>query len=78
MKEVEALISSIDELAKAIGKKVEANGLGNEADRNTSLLAGAHEISILITQKLTALKDSGGLKAEIAEAKKCSEAFTKN
>ncbi|WP_268828135.1 Vsp/OspC family lipoprotein, partial [Borreliella valaisiana] len=67
----------IDELAKAIGKKVEANGLGNEADRNTSLLAGAHEISILITQKLTALKDSGGLKAEIAEAKKCSEAFTK-
>lgn len=77
VKEVEALISSIDELAKAIGKKVEANGLGNEADRNTSLLAGAHEISILITQKLTALKDSGGLKAEIAEAKKCSEAFTK-
>ncbi|MBB5141762.1 Vsp/OspC family lipoprotein [Borreliella afzelii] len=77
VKEVEALLSSIDELAKTIGKKIEANGLGNEADKNGSLLAGAYAISTLIKQKLDGLKGLEGLNKEIAEAKKCSEAFTK-
>nr|AGA20425.1 outer surface protein C [Borreliella valaisiana] len=79
VKEVEVLLSSIDELAnKAIGKKIDQNnGLTNEAGHNGSLLAGAYTISTLITQKLTALKDSVELKKEIAEAKKCSEEFTK-
>nr|CAG47088.1 outer surface protein C [Borreliella sp. PHaP]CAJ43588.1 outer surface protein C [Borreliella sp. PHaP] len=77
VKEVETLLLSIDELAKAIGKKIENNGLGTEASHNTSLLAGAYTISSLITQKLNALKNSGELKAEIEKAKNCSEAFTK-
>nr|WMB90950.1 outer surface protein C [Borreliella garinii]WMB90951.1 outer surface protein C [Borreliella garinii] len=77
VKEVEALISSIDELAKAIGKKIEQNGLGADADHNTSLLAGAHEISTLIKQKLDGLKGLEGLNKEIEAAKKCSAAFTK-
>nr|BAA08458.1 outer surface protein C [Borreliella garinii] len=77
VKEVEALISSIDELAKAIGQRIQQNGLVADAGHNSALLAGAHEISILITQKLDGLKGLEGLKAEIAEAKKYSEAFTK-
>lgn len=77
VKEVETLVSSIDELAnKAIGKKIQQNGLGAEANRNESLLAGVHEISTLITEKLSKLKNSGELKAKIEDAKKCSEEFT--
>ncbi|WP_410521840.1 Vsp/OspC family lipoprotein [Borreliella garinii] len=78
VKEVEALISSVDELAKAIGKKIDNNtGLSANQNHNTSLLAGAYSISTLITEKLSKLKNLEGLKAEIAEAKKCSEDFTK-
>ncbi len=56
VKEVEALLSSIDELSKAIGKKIKNDGtLDNEANRNESLIAGAYEISKLITQKLSVL-----------------------
>nr|AAD16116.1 outer surface protein C precursor [Borreliella valaisiana] len=77
VKEVESLLLSIDELAKGIGQKIDANGLSAaDANKNTSLLAGAYSVSNLITQKLSALKDSGELKAEIEEAKKCSAAFT--
>nr|BAA08461.1 outer surface protein C [Borreliella afzelii] len=78
VKEVETLVSSIDELAtKAIGQKIQNNGLAAEADKNGSLLAGAYAISTLIKQKLDGLKGLEGLNKEIAEAKKCSEAFTK-
>lgn len=78
VKEVETLVSSIDELAKAIGKKIQQNnGLGNEANKNTSLLAGAYAISTLITEKLSKLKNSEELNKKIEEAKNCSEAFTK-
>ncbi|WP_210361103.1 Vsp/OspC family lipoprotein, partial [Borreliella garinii] len=77
VKEVEALLSSIDEIAtQAIGKKIDGNGLTADGDHNNSLLAGAYAISTLITKKLDGLKGSEGLKAEIAKAKKCSEAFT--
>ncbi|WNZ73037.1 outer surface protein OspC [Borreliella garinii] len=77
VKEVEALISSIDELAKAIGKKIQQNGLEADANHNTSLLAGAHEISSLITKKLEELsKNSGELKGEVEKAKNRSVAFT--
>ncbi|ACN24350.1 cell surface protein [Borreliella burgdorferi] len=77
VKEVEALLSSIDELAKAIGKKIKNDGsLDNEANRNESLLAGAYTISTLITQKLSKLNGSEGLKEKIAAAKKCSEEFS--
>ncbi|WKC76571.1 Vsp/OspC family lipoprotein [Borreliella valaisiana] len=78
VKEVEALISSIGELAKAIGKKIQQNGLEADADKNTALLAGAYAISDLITEKLNGLiKNSGELKVEVEKAKNCSEAFTK-
>ncbi|WKC78405.1 Vsp/OspC family lipoprotein (plasmid) [Borreliella turdi] len=80
VKEVETLISSIDEIAnKAIGKKiVDNNSLGDDAGKNGSLLAGAYAISTLITKKLDNLiKDSGELKAEVGKAKECSEKFTK-
>ncbi|WP_215538786.1 outer surface protein OspC [Borreliella bavariensis] len=78
VKEVEALLSSIDELAKGIGQKIDANGLAAaEQDKNTSLLAGAYAISTLITKKLDELiKTSGELKGEVENAKNCSEAFT--
>nr|AFA85553.1 outer surface protein C [Borreliella garinii]AFA85554.1 outer surface protein C [Borreliella garinii] len=78
VKEVEALLSSIDELAKAIGQKIDRNnGLAVEANFNTSLLAGAYTISTLITKKLDELiKNSGELKGEVEKAKNCSEAFT--
>lgn len=78
VKEVETLVSSIDELAaQAIGKKIQNNGLSAEADKNGSLLAGAYAISALITKKLDELtKNSGELKGEVEKAKKCSEEFT--
>nr|AAD16112.1 outer surface protein C precursor [Borreliella valaisiana] len=77
VKEVEALLSSIDELGKAIGKRIQQNGLAADApNQNGSLLAGAHEISILIKQKLDGLKGLEGLNKEIEAAKKCSAAFT--
>ncbi|APS99058.1 cell surface protein (plasmid) [Borreliella mayonii] len=77
VKEVEALVASIDELAKAIGKKIQQNnGLGNEAGKNGSLLSGIYTISTVITQKLGALNNEE-LKERIKEAKECSEAFTK-
>nr|ABX89683.1 OspC [Borreliella yangtzensis] len=76
VKEVETLLASINELSKAIGKKIKNDGtLDNEANRNASLIAGAYEISKLITQKLSVL-NSEGLKEKIKEAKDCSEKFT--
>ncbi|WNY67219.1 Vsp/OspC family lipoprotein [Borreliella lusitaniae] len=77
VKEVETLVSSIDEIGtKAIGKKIdENNGLADEADHNGSLLAGAYVISTLITEKLNGLK-SEELQGKIDEAKRLSEAFT--
>ncbi|MCD2413509.1 Vsp/OspC family lipoprotein [Borreliella burgdorferi] len=77
VKEVAALLSSIDELAKAIGKKINNNGLDDVQNFNASLLAGAHTISKLVTEKLSKLKNSEGLKEKIEDAKKCSDDFTK-
>nr|BAA13585.1 outer surface protein C [Borreliella afzelii] len=79
VKEVETLLSSIDELgAKAIGQKIGQNGLEVDGGggQNTALLAGAYAISALIKQKLDVLQGPEGLNKEIDEAKKCSEAFT--
>nr|AAO17300.1 outer surface protein C precursor [Borreliella afzelii] len=76
VKEVETLVSSIDELAnKAIGQKIQNNGLTAEQNQNGSLLAGAYAISTLIKQKLDGLKGLEGLNKEITEAKKCSQDF---
>ncbi|MCD2382016.1 outer surface protein OspC [Borreliella americana] len=77
VKEVETLLASIDELAKkAIGKKIDQNnGLGNEANKNGSLLAGVYAISNLIVEKLNVLKNEE-LKEKIEDAKKCTTEFT--
>nr|ABX89684.1 OspC [Borreliella valaisiana]ABX89688.1 OspC [Borreliella yangtzensis] len=76
VKEVETLLASIDEFAtKAVGKKIQNNGLGNEQNRNEALLAGTYIVSTLITQKLNGL-NSEVLNKKIEDAKKCSEAFT--
>ncbi|MBB6208434.1 Vsp/OspC family lipoprotein [Borreliella lanei] len=78
VKEVETLLSSIDELAKAIGKKIhQNNGLDTLADKNGSLLAGAYSISTLIAQKLDGLTITEDLKEKIEKAKECSKEFTK-
>ncbi len=77
MKEVETLLVSIDELAKAIGKKIEAGGtLGSDGAHNGSLLAGAYKIATEITANLSKLKASEDLKEKITKAKECSEKFT--
>lgn len=78
VKEVETLVSSINELAtQAIGKKIDQNGLGALQNQNGSLLAGAYAISVLITKKLDELiKNSGELKGEVEKTKNCSVAFT--
>ncbi|WNY66301.1 Vsp/OspC family lipoprotein (plasmid) [Borreliella andersonii] len=79
VKEIETLLSSIDELGKkAIGKRINQNNqLIDDADHNGSLLAGAYTISTLITEKLNGLKDLEGLKEKIEKAKDCSGKFTK-
>ncbi|WKC84837.1 Vsp/OspC family lipoprotein [Borreliella lusitaniae] len=76
VKEVETLVLSIDEIGtKAIGQRIQQDGLDADANHNGSLLAGAYVIASLITDKLTGLK-SEELKDKIDDAKKCSEAFT--
>ncbi|WP_025407151.1 Vsp/OspC family lipoprotein [Borrelia hermsii] len=79
VKEVETLIKSIDELAKVIKKKVDANGLtdNNEADKNSSLVAGVYQIITEMDTKLTALeaKSSESLKVKFEDVKKASKAF---
>ncbi|WP_434757260.1 Vsp/OspC family lipoprotein (plasmid) [Borrelia puertoricensis] len=77
--EVHSLVKSIDELAKAIKKKVDANGLtdNNEADKNSSLVAGVYQIITKMDTKLTALeaKSSESLKVKFEDVKKASKAF---
>ncbi|MCD2349255.1 cell surface protein [Borreliella americana] len=76
VKEVETLLASIDELAKkAIGKKIDQNGLSADANKNGSLLAGVYEISNLIVEKLNVLKNEE-LKEKIEDAIKCTTGFT--
>ncbi|WP_432432511.1 Vsp/OspC family lipoprotein [Borrelia parkeri] len=79
VKEVHTLVKSIDELAKAIGKKVGAAGLGDIADHNGSLLAGVYSVIEAVDTKLGALEKQDGLssdlKAKVGSAKKESTAF---
>ncbi|MDK7383925.1 Vsp/OspC family lipoprotein [Borreliella burgdorferi] len=76
VKEVETLLASINQLAKAIGKKIDQNGtLGDDGGQNGSLLAGAYAISTVIIEKLSTLKNVEELKEKITKAKDCSEKF---
>ncbi|WP_434757132.1 Vsp/OspC family lipoprotein (plasmid) [Borrelia puertoricensis] len=67
VKEIHTLVKSIDELAKAIGKKIHNDGsLTTESGKNGSLLAGSHSVISAIKTKLEALeKKSIGQFAEM-------------
>nr|WP_247098898.1 Vsp/OspC family lipoprotein [Borrelia hermsii] len=58
VKEVHTLVKSIDELAKAIGKKLQNNGTltdDGSTDKNTSLISGVYSIVLDIDKKSKAL-----------------------
>ncbi|UPA15808.1 Vsp/OspC family lipoprotein [Borrelia turicatae] len=79
VKEVHTLVKSIDELAKAIGQKVNADGLTAEADKNDSLVAGVYQLISDIQGKLTKLEIGAskfaGLKEKVVAVKKGSDDF---
>ncbi|WP_024653824.1 Vsp/OspC family lipoprotein [Borrelia persica] len=80
VKEVHVLVKSVDELAKAIGKKIKNDGtLDNEAGQNGSLIAGVHSVVSAVKTKAEALETtseiSNVLKAKITEVKNKAEAF---
>ncbi|BDU63421.1 outer surface protein C (plasmid) [Candidatus Borrelia fainii] len=79
VKEIETLVKSVDELAKAIGKKIQANGLAADADKNGSLISGAFQIISTVKTKLEALEQTVGLpnelKAKVTVAKDASKKF---
>ncbi|WP_434757271.1 Vsp/OspC family lipoprotein (plasmid) [Borrelia puertoricensis] len=57
VKEIHTLVKSIDELAKAIKKKIGAAGLQDDNDNhNGSLVAGAFSVALNIQAKLLALE----------------------
>ncbi|QFP42646.1 hypothetical protein F9Y90_06050 (plasmid) [Borrelia miyamotoi] len=78
VKEVETLVKSVDELAKAIGKKIHNDGsLTTESGKNGSLLAGAHSVISAIKTKLEALEQKSigqfaEIKAKVTAAKTAS------
>ncbi|UPA11679.1 hypothetical protein bpSLO_001569 (plasmid) [Borrelia parkeri] len=79
VKEVHTLVKSIDELAKAIGKKIDANGLAADANHNGSLIAGAYSIVLAVSTKLEELEKQDGvfaeLKTKVTSAKTASKKF---
>ncbi|UVY98939.1 Vsp24 (plasmid) [Borrelia hermsii] len=80
VKEVETLVKSVDELAKAIGKKIKNDGgLDTEAGQNGSLIAGVHSVVSAVKIKVGALETTSGisneLKTKITEVKSKAEAF---
>ncbi|UPA11525.1 hypothetical protein bpSLO_001378 (plasmid) [Borrelia parkeri] len=78
VKDVHTLVKSIDELAKAIGKKIkDGDELDIEAAVNESLVAGAFQVILTVETKLKLLE---GPSAKISDAckKKVTEAKTKS
>ncbi|ATQ16569.1 Vsp/OspC family lipoprotein (plasmid) [Borrelia miyamotoi] len=74
VKEIETLVKSVDELAKAIGKKIKEDGtLDTLNNKNGSLLAGAFQVILTVETKLKELEKKNGLsdafKAKITNAK---------
>ncbi|WAZ86014.1 Vsp/OspC family lipoprotein [Borrelia miyamotoi] len=74
VKEVHTLVKSVDELAKAIGKKIKEDGtLDTLNNKNGSLLAGAFQVILTVETKLKELEKKNGLsdsfKAKITNAK---------
>ncbi|AHH14469.1 Vsp/OspC family lipoprotein [Borrelia hermsii] len=81
VKDVHTLVKSIDELAKAVGKKIKADGtdVGDDVGKNSSLVAGVRNIILALTPKLGTLEVIDGisdkLKTEIDSVKNKSKAF---
>ncbi|UPA19292.1 Vsp/OspC family lipoprotein [Borrelia puertoricensis] len=67
VKDVHSLVKSIDELAKAIGKKVEAAGgaTGTVSNKNASLVAGAYNVIVAVETKLGELEKKVGLSSDL-------------
>ncbi|WP_434757135.1 Vsp/OspC family lipoprotein (plasmid) [Borrelia puertoricensis] len=67
VKDVHTLVKSIDELAKAIGKKIKdsATELADNKDKNTSLIAGAFNIVLHVKIKLAQLEKKEGISDEL-------------
>ncbi|AJA67245.2 Vsp1 lipoprotein (plasmid) [Borrelia miyamotoi LB-2001] len=80
VKEVETLVKSINELAKAIGKKIKSDGqFDTESGKNGSLLAGAQSIMLAVKAKLGQLDNKEGisteLKQKVTDSKTKTETF---
>ncbi|ASJ27760.1 Vsp/OspC family lipoprotein [Borrelia turicatae] len=82
VKEVHTLVKSIDELAKAIKKKIGANGLEADAGAGahyTPLLAGAYSVATTIESKVGELKIAEslkGLNGKVKDVEDKAKAFT--
>ncbi|WP_434757116.1 Vsp/OspC family lipoprotein (plasmid) [Borrelia puertoricensis] len=80
VKDVHTLVKSIDELAKAIGKKIKDDGqFDTESGKNGSLVAGAQSIMLAVKAKLEQLEKkkelSTDLKQKVSDSKTKTEAF---
>ncbi|AHH07847.1 Variable outer membrane protein (plasmid) [Borrelia crocidurae DOU] len=81
VKEIHTLVKSVDELAKAIGKKIKdsAAELAVQADKNASILAGAFNVVLHVNTKLAQLEKKEGiseeLKAKVVSTTTASTAF---
>ncbi|BDU63533.1 outer surface protein C (plasmid) [Candidatus Borrelia fainii] len=81
VKEVHTLVKSVDELAKAIGKKIQAAGAtGTVASKNASLVAGAYNVVAAVETSLEALEKKAigqlaGMKTQVTAAKSSSTKF---
>ncbi|ANF34577.1 Variable small protein 1 (plasmid) [Borrelia turicatae] len=81
VKDVHTLVKSIDELAKAIGKKIQQNSdqFANDGAHNGSLISGAFQVILTVETKLKSLEDTVGLsdtlKAKVTSSKIASRAF---
>ncbi|ETZ17052.1 Variable outer membrane protein, partial [Borrelia duttonii CR2A] len=74
------LVKSVDELAKAIGKKIKNDGgLDTEAGKNGSLLAGVHSVISVVKAKVELLEKTSGisndLKTKVTEVRNKVDAF---
>ncbi|WP_247067877.1 Vsp/OspC family lipoprotein [Borrelia puertoricensis] len=80
VKEIHTLVKSIDELAKAIGKKIKNDGtLEAVADKNGSLIAGVVSIAAAIEAKVGELKIADslkGLNGKVKDVEDKTKAFT--
>ncbi|BDU63522.1 outer surface protein C (plasmid) [Candidatus Borrelia fainii] len=66
VKEVRILVKSIDELADAIGKKIQNDGAtGTVASKNASLVAGAYKVVAAVETGLGELEKTVGLSEEL-------------